>query len=362
MTSSDAEASARRYLRLFPEWMRDVRGEEVLGLVLDQVPAGATSLPLRSKADLVRAGLHARRRGTPPLRVWSTVASGGRGLRRPPTVPLEWRPWLVTRIPKRGFAWQCALVADGWLWPYSMILALNLTRGPSAVDLAIGIVVALVLMVFSGAWFLAIRRKAWRERLLAANGLGEDGRPLPPDQVTVSWRPPAFQNVWVRPFAAAAAAGTAVGPITWLAMAEAPLDGFRPVSWTIAACALVVLAIVAWTRAHLRGVGQQPAGGEGPPTRRADLLLASVFGVAAGAGIAFCVAMVGMMAALQPAIVLAPIAGALAGVGMVLTVERAVGRPLGSWDLLPGQRPQQFVQRLDELPPPPRGPDKPAFG
>jgi hypothetical protein len=323
--------------------MREVRGEEVLGLVLDQLPAGATSLPLRSKADLLAAGLHARRRGTPPLRVWSTVASGGRGLRRPPTVPLEWRPWLVTRLPKRSFAWQCALVADGGLWPYSMLIALNLTRGPDALDLAIGIGVALILMVLSGAWFLVARRTAWRQGLYAANGLGEDGRPLPPDQVTVSWRRPAFQNVWVRPFAAAAAVATVATPITWFAFDEAPVDGFRPVGWTIAAFAFVVLAIVAWTRSHLRGVGREPAGGEGPLTDRADLLLASVYGGAAGASIGFCVALVGMMSTLQPAIVLAPMAGALAGLGLVLAAERSVGRRLGSWDLLPGQGPQQFV-------------------
>ena len=98
--SRSLEQQARRYLRLFPEWMREVRGEEAVGLVLDQLPADRDRLPLRSKVDLVRAGLHARRKGTPPPWVLRTASRApgtwpGRGA----AVPAAWRPWSAPRRP-----------------------------------------------------------------------------------------------------------------------------------------------------------------------------------------------------------------------------------------------------------------------
>lgn len=91
---SGAEAQARRYLRWFPGWMRADRGEEAVGLVLDLLPPGAERLPLRARIDLVRAGLHARRVGIPPVKVWwSVVSARPQGRTRP--VPPPWRPWLA---------------------------------------------------------------------------------------------------------------------------------------------------------------------------------------------------------------------------------------------------------------------------
>ncbi len=359
------EAEARRYLHLFPEWLREVRGEEAVGLVLDQVPADVERLPLRSRLDLVRAGLHARRRGTPPLRVWSAVSTARRPdwAGRGPAVPLEWRPWLVTKLRRRSFAWQCAFWGNGWFWIYSFFLALNLTRAWNGTELAIVLSAGVLFTILSCAWFLVFRRRTWRAALLAANGLGDDGRPLPPGEVTVAWVKPTFQNVWVQPFAVAATVGSLSAPITWVALDDPPLDGgFRSTAWTIAAFAAIVLGVVVWTKARVRGIGAEPAGGAGPLTRRADLLAAVVYGGAAGASAGFCTAIAAIMMRIHPVVVLAPFVGSGLALVIVVSVERSVGRPLGSWDVLARQGPQQVVRRLDDLPPPPQRPDTPAFG
>lgn len=362
----EVEAEARGYLRWFPEWLRDVRGEEAVGLVLDQLPPDAEHLPLRFRLDLIRAGLHARRRGAPPMRVWGAVSSARRSKRsgRGASVPIEWRPWLVTKLRRRSFAWQCAFWGDGWLWIYSMFLALNATRAWDGGELAIALGIGLMLTTFSCAWFFLFRRKAWRAELLAANGLGEDGRPLPPGEVGVVWVKPTFQNVWVRPFAIAATVASLAAPITWAVLGKDFVadETFRPTSWTIATSIAVVAVSVAWTRARVRRVGAEPTGGTGPLTRRDDLLLAVVYGGAASACAGFCAGIIVLMMRMHTGVLLAPLVGSVISLGILLGVERSVGRPLGSWDVVPGQGPQQVVRRVEDLPPPPEFPDTPAFG
>ena len=94
---------------LFPAWLRETRGEEAIALVLDLAPANETSLPLRSRLDLIRAGLHARRVGTPPLGVWQAVAWAHRR-NRSGMVPDQWRPWLLDGLGRQGFLLRLALL------------------------------------------------------------------------------------------------------------------------------------------------------------------------------------------------------------------------------------------------------------
>lgn len=369
MTRADSiEAQARAYLRLFPEWMRDVRGEEVLGLVLDQVPSGATSLPWRSKLDLARAGLHARRRGTPPWSVRQQVAQAPRSVRngRGAAVPLAWRPWLITALRRRGFAWRCAFRLDlSDLMLVVVLAGLYLPEWGERLLWWLPGTVAVIVAV-RGTCFLVFSRRRWRARLTAANGLDGDGSPLPPDALTVMWVEPTMPNRLVVAGALGALGGALVaGPVAWTVFAPAPDHRppvpAHPLSWSLALVLLIVVG--AWCTAGLlvRRAGspdqaiEDPNVAAGPHGERwqtvaTGMLLGAVAGFALGAA--------GRLAWLQPVVLAAGPLGVAVAVAVFRRRERRRGRPLGVWDLFPDKAPQRVVRKLDDLPAPP--PDLPA--
>ena len=363
------EREARKYLRLFPEWMREVRGEEAVGLVLDQVPAGASSLPWRSKADLVRAGLHARRRGTPPWRVRQQVAQArsanwnGRGA----AVPLAWRPWLITMLRRRSFPWRCAFRID----PndlYSVIILSALYVGDAGGAILWWAPLTFVaLIVLRGIWFLVFGHRRWRARLAATNGLDPVGRPLPPNELAVVWVKPTMPNRLVGAYARGALVGALVGgPVAWRVLAP-PADHHPPVpahpaSWSLAVVAVALVA--GWCAANLllgrvdegRGAVDGPNVPGGPHGERwvtvaSGLILGGVLGFAGG--------LVGRIAWLDPFVLAAAPLGVAVAVLGFRRYERRLGRPLGVWDICPDTAPQRVVRRLDDLPSPPP-PDLPA--
>lgn len=88
------ELQARWWLWLVPAWLRSTRGEEIVATIVDLVPPGAARLPRKLHRDLIRADLAARRRGTPPFRVWAVLLLVSLKDDRSGIVASEWRPWL----------------------------------------------------------------------------------------------------------------------------------------------------------------------------------------------------------------------------------------------------------------------------
>lgn len=361
---------ARRSLRWFPGWMRADRGEEAVGLVLDQLPPGTARLPWRARADLVRAGLHARRRGLPPLSVWRTVSTintdwnkwNGRGS----SIPVAWRPWLIVKLQMRSFPWACALLVDPWQFAYLLFMAALYYRDFGARLLYLVPLSCAAIVVAHALWFV-VRRRHWRSRLLTANGLGPDGRPLPPDQVVEGQVKHLVRNGWAIPFTVAGTlVGLIGGPWAWHLMSDAMTDRptERPLVWSIAAVAAMAL-LAAWVGAVLVARVRPGASvaGEHPPTAFDTDLLATALLGAFWSGIAvFFVVGGALLLGLHPlAAVGVAVAWIVLLIGAVRT-ERRFERPLGAWDYLPLLAPQPVIRRVEDLPPPPAPPETPALG
>ena len=346
------EQQARRYLRIFPRWMRAERGEEAVGLTLDQLSPDATRLPAGTRLDLIRAGLHARRRGTPPPSVWSRLTYQT-VFRSDPVVPSAWRPWLASVITTR---WITAAYAVHRTLPFLvapiMQLVLPGTGGRSlAAFFAIGYVAAVV-----GLW--AFGGERWRQRVLLANGFGADGRPLPPDQVGRSWSRQTMPNTWTVPaLVGFVLAGGVYAPVAWF-----QADRVERANVLLVA---TVLALVAWGlatgRRRLDRLGPAPAVSPASDGRVRNLL-----SLASGAGLgliwSWLVAFAAEFIGLPLVVVWLPPAAALAVVVLVRRTEGRIGRRVGEWDLHPAWAPQLVQRPVDQLPAPPSGPSTPALG
>lgn len=354
MTRS-AEDQARQYLRLFPTWMRADRGEEALGLTLDQLAPGATALPLRSKLELARAGLHARRRGTPPLSVWGRLCWSG-GWQRDPAVPVQWRAWLGTVIMTRWITVAYALTRVSFVLVYPVMQVLLPREGGEYWYVAGPIVWA----VFGfGCW--ALGRKRWRSRVLHANGFDQDGRPLPPHEVGFGWSRQTVPNVWVVPsLAGFALVGAVYGPIAWV-QADAATHG--PALLTSLLVVAAVASGVGVARARLADVAS------GPPTMtmvvksdRVRCALSAATGACVGVLWAWLVAALANVAGVHLVVAFAGPLAAVAVIMLALRAERSLGRRVGEWDLHPAWAPQLVERPMRDLPRPPAGPSTPALG
>jgi hypothetical protein len=203
-----AELQARWWLWLVPAWLRATRGEEIVATVLDSLPPGTTRLPWRSRLDLLRAGLAARRRGTPRLGVWLTIANARRGSRAGCIDPY-WRPWLATRLPHRTFTWCCAPVRILPLMAPTIILS---SMGPNF-DLSSVWVIYLVISIGGVVMVAALQGASWRDDLAAKNAIDlAVGQPI----AEVRWAeyPARCRNVTLVPAAATLAFVT--GPMAAL--------------------------------------------------------------------------------------------------------------------------------------------------
>jgi hypothetical protein len=375
MSSPAVESQARRYLRFFPAWMRADRGEEAVGLVLDQLPDDVDRLPLRAKADLVRAGLHARRRGRPPLRVWRTVC--GRPTtwtNRDAAVPVEWRPWLITAVQQRSLVWRVAFIGDPsnllYMAPFWWWLLRDAPAPGITPYLFLG-ALALVTWLLSGIGFMVFRRRVWRARLLQSNGLDDAGRPLPPSLVTTMWVRPGVRNARVAPALGAAAVGAAIAVpfvVGWLS--DQPLMRH---SGSVEVCGAVIalsaLASVCWVAWRARRIDRTPSAWSRPDTGWGQFLALTIgAGALAGATTTVLAGMYIYMLEVRPILCASVPVAATSGAVAVMAVERVVGRPVGVWDLSPSSAPRQLVRRLQDLPRPPQSPqspqspDRPALG
>lgn len=349
MTRS-AEDQARRLLWLFPGWMRADRGEEAVGLVLDQLPAGATGLPARSRWELARAGLHARRRGTPPLTVWFEATRADPRNRRG-LVPEPWQPWLRHWV--RDPRWRFRFVSSRmtafilvllFLWPA------GLSSDQSLVSTLVNVLVWAVVWVA----FQRSRAPRWRWAVALRNGLVPgDLRPLPADVTQRGFERPRFAD---RP---------ALGPLVVITALAVVLLGANlvltgvvspdqrgpsgpTVGFLVAlAQASVVLALV--LRQTLRRVGAAEVAAPHAPESSAMVapLWSRSTRIIAAVAAAFALMWTAgllLVAGSSGAVMVGAVAlGAGAETVAVARRQRQVGRRLGMWEVWPSTGPQPLL-------------------
>ena len=337
-----AERQARRYLALFPVWMRATRGEEAIGLVLDLLPAGTRRLPARSRLDLLRAGLQARRRGTPPAWVWIDVLSAAPTNARG-RAPERWHPWLRAFLREPGWSRRQSVACI--VPTVLVVLGLHLAG-----------LISNLSAVWFGAIFVGVRRGAgalrWRRAVLVRNGFAEvpAGSGAEPP-LTFALRDGPAAPALLRWSAGCAATGAAAAVV---AGALDPPPSLRSVLGAAAVALVVVGGLLRFGRRALAAVPAEPVRWVVHDRRRDNWALrALVLGAAV-------------------LLVASGLPGAIAGAGMAagglvlrrsaLVRGRAVGRPVRLWEVVPIAGPGAM------LTPPPAvtavldGPDGPASG
>ncbi|QXC62698.1 hypothetical protein KSP35_07865 [Aquihabitans sp. G128] len=351
---SRAERSARRILFLFPAWLRATRGEEAVALVLDLLPGHAARLPVRSRLDLARAGLHARRIGTPPLWVWLTVLlASPRG--RFGTVPLRWQRWASHLVLQRRHAVVLAIhrsVAAG-------VLVAALAAALRGVGDLVNVPFALVLIAMNN--LVGRTADQWRLAVLSRNGLDGEGRPLPPSGWTVSRGWPRCANAHLSTLGtwwlAATLAAAGVAAVFEVREGPAAASAVTAVASTSGAAFLAAVALGLLRRRLRRlDVDELPQPGEEPRRPRLGQLVV-VIG-AAGLLVARSATLAPMGSWPSIGGVAIAVAGSLAAVALLARQDRRSGRRVGLWELAPVLGPGRVVrwaEPVGPLPSPPAG-------
>jgi hypothetical protein len=319
--------------------LRPTRGEEAVGLVLDLLPPDAERLPWRSKLDLVRAGLHARRIGTPPAWVWSRVASAKRGSA---PVPAAWLPWLSTLVRQRSFPARVGASKAVFVFGPQALLWSSMWNLAWALQ---GLAAVIVLDAVAEM----LRGRRLREAVCTTNGLADDGRMRPPGEVATQWRTgPVRNQPIVRPLLLVAGSALVAGLPMTLVWSRERIDAFL-VPFLALAAAFVGgwLGLAgwralrrAWSGASGWPLAERKAGAPVPASlavRLPDGLWPFV-GVAIAFGGAWVAVGIGaLVASLAPGAVLLLAGLVLAG------AQRRAGRTLGLWDAVPRWAPQVIV-------------------
>jgi hypothetical protein len=358
-----AEAQARRYLALFPAWLRPTRGEEAVGLVLDLLPPDAEHLPWRSRFDLVRAGLHARRVGTPPISVVLTALNARQVHAQP--VPGAWRPWLAAWLTSRR--WRAAyLFTVGILVSVPLLLAVGfaavVTGGLDFTLVSSILSSAVPVILLAVSFSAAMASEPWRTAAARASGidLATGGLRVPSDEVALA--PPAMPNVPLAPVLAWGAAGAAALATVAGAFVVLGANVARPAAPVPAAAFGALLAasiggpLVLVLRRRLGAVADLPP----PPLsgraieertwerrarRRGWWLMAAVVGV----GLWWLSSMGWMAVGLVASAACLLAASAL----LVRSAERRRGRRVRTWEVVPSLGPRRVWVGVADLPPPP---------
>jgi uncharacterized membrane protein len=92
MVDAPIERTARLWMRAYPRRWREVRGEELLGLVVDLAGPDARHLGATAAFDLVRGGWATRWREHPPVHTWLLYRMFGR------RIPAAYRSWALDDI------------------------------------------------------------------------------------------------------------------------------------------------------------------------------------------------------------------------------------------------------------------------
>lgn len=348
------ERQARRFLWLFPAWMRSTRGQEAIALTLDLLGTTARRLTWSARWHLLRAGLHARRIGTPPPSIWMRVA-WAEPARSGAYVGTRWRPWLIDNLERRWFYLRLNLVRV----PTILVPTFVLTSQPGS-----GWFLLIWLLAATGISAMPLRWAERKQWLYLLNGHEADGHPIPSyllAEGTLPARVPNLAARWVAVVASVPAIVLAVGGRA-LRDASGPFGFLQPWdpaaatpsrSWVLllppALAGVVALRTLRLARHHAPAATVRLRG-------RSHWLGAAI----TLTGWSAAVAGYGMLLAQRHSGVgaVASIALASAVVWLVILVAEAiVERRIGVWDLLPALGPRARIEwappRYPDLPPPP---------
>ncbi len=148
------DRSARFWLRAYPRHWRAERADEVTEVLRDLAAADARRVDLRTAVGLVRAGVAARWRETPPPRVYLPYRVLG------VRVPAPYREWVYRDLTSPGY------LRRDLLWR-SWIFALPLYQLVAGDDRAFTLGLWAVTGVAIAATLLLVRRGPARRRRLA---------------------------------------------------------------------------------------------------------------------------------------------------------------------------------------------------
>jgi len=344
---------AHRLQWLFPAWMRATRGEEAVGVVLDLLPPQSSRLSLRASLDLVRAGIHARRRGTPPLGVLVAYAFAEPS-RHGAFVPETWHPWMLVALSRRTAAFRAGLVrmvpviaVGGVLSTFQGTFGTNRWLIP-------GVVAPLGAIAF--AWR---RGPAWRAALLAANGYRSDLSPVPPEEVGERVLPSRWPNLRVSTTVAAISAMCiAIG--SWTALpASTPhvlrLDPSGPLNLGMVLAVSCLVAVRVWV--NVRSLGRvHGVSGLPPVAASGDVrweLVVTVLAWIAGLGLFTLLADAARVRSTQLALWSVFAVGSATIASAAALAERRVGRRVGLWEISPSLGPRPYKVTVDPSPPDP---------
>lgn len=321
------EEQARRFLRLFPAWVRATRGEEAVSLVLDLLPPDSARLPVRARVDLVRAGLQQRRREIPPPSVWWTAHAAT--LRSSHGwVPARWHPWLLHLARP---AW-CRVRFVARLWGALATVAVAVALVGGGRDALPG-----TALISAMAWaFVLSTLGEWRRSVLERNGYGPDGLPLPPDRLRQRTIAASLPNMPLRQLAAWLAGSVGLASLIALVLMvwwpQPGVGGAEHLRAGLAGAAVAVIGVAIMGRLASR-IGGEPS--EGPPPAltwsgrgawQVWVLLVSA---------TLLVVMIAHESELGALLVVCSNALAVAAFATVRRTEHRIARPLGLWDVFP---------------------------
>ncbi|PZR53503.1 hypothetical protein DNL40_08360 [Xylanimonas oleitrophica] len=178
--------SARRWMHAYPRRWRDVRGDELLGVLEDVAAEGAAAgggrfprrLPAREAAALVRAGWALRWRERPPWYLWLAYRALDRRL------PERYLWWVVDDIRGPLYLWRrlSLAVASGALTYAALSVAGVLVRGFSWGTVAAMLAGFLVMSVLTRGYHrrTAMQRHVYDHPAAAGARPGAGGRADPP--------------------------------------------------------------------------------------------------------------------------------------------------------------------------------------
>ena len=338
MTAS-AEQQARRLLAAYPWRVRAEQGDEIVGTVLDALPAGARRLPVRTSVDLVRGGWRVRARRRPP---WPTAIAYWLGLRISP----RWIQWVYDDLEApdyvRNRRWSSSVA-----WFAVTAVIAFVFRDPLIMFYGSGGLVGLVVHVPRD-----------REQRRARYGLAAGG-----SDPRVIWirrhRPALVADVPVAPLALAVGTALVAGaalctaamarsyprPEDWgLEVTIHPpvvLDGGHIVAAALGLLAGLIVAAAGVRRARRRSIAPPPVAAP-----RGTAVLAAM--IAGGLSVAAGILAVALRWRWAPypwgylVAVVGPIGAGLAALGArTAQAGRRRGHAVGIWEVLPrlGPRP-----------------------
>lgn len=121
--------SIQFWIRAYPRRWREVRGEELLDLVVDLVGPDARRLGWRAAVDLLRGGWATRWREHPPLHTWLLYRTFDR------RIPVTYRSWAIDDISGLWYPPRRYVASIWWLPIFLLVAAPPVSSGGMSVML-----------------------------------------------------------------------------------------------------------------------------------------------------------------------------------------------------------------------------------